>query len=76
MPASIRNSAAAVIRHPGNTREEVERGGDRAQLMLSATPEVTTANEVKKPHQAMIHYRSLFEELVGEPETVPMRVAS
>ena len=26
--------------------------------------------------QAMIHYRSLFEELVGEPETPPMRVAS
>jgi hypothetical protein len=26
--------------------------------------------------QAMIHYRSLFEELVGEPETVPMKVAS
>ena len=26
--------------------------------------------------QAMIHYRSLFEELVGEPETPPMRIAS
>jgi pyridoxal biosynthesis lyase PdxS len=26
--------------------------------------------------QAMIHYRSLFEELVGEPETPPLRVAS
>jgi hypothetical protein len=26
--------------------------------------------------QAMIHYRSLFEELVGEPEPAPMKVAS
>ena len=26
--------------------------------------------------QAMIHYRSLFEDLVAEPETTPMRVAS
>jgi hypothetical protein len=26
--------------------------------------------------QAMIHYRSLFEELVAEPEAVPMKVAS
>lgn len=26
--------------------------------------------------QAMIHYRSLFEELVGAPDTVPMKVAS
>lgn len=25
--------------------------------------------------QAMIHYRSLFEELVGEPETQPVKVA-
>ncbi len=26
--------------------------------------------------QAMIHYRSLFEELVGEPEAPVMKVAS
>src|SRR5579859_518422 len=26
--------------------------------------------------QAMIHYRTLFEALIGEPETAPMKVAS
>jgi hypothetical protein len=26
--------------------------------------------------QAMIHYRTLFEALVGEPETTPMKAAS
>ncbi|MBP1778393.1 MAG: hypothetical protein H6Q86_4404, partial [candidate division NC10 bacterium] len=42
MPDSIRNSPAAVIKHSGNTREEVERTGDHAQRRLSATPGLKT----------------------------------